>query len=99
MCIEEEIMDKSAVSQFHKRIIKFQVRIINVPDTMNRKNFIATIGVVAGGALTGLSRPAAGATANYPFSLPGNKDELWKVIRQEDSREKSERHYRCHGKR
>jgi selenocysteine lyase/cysteine desulfurase len=52
---------------------------------MNRKNFIATIGVVAGGALTGLSRPAAGATANYPFSLPGNEDDLWKVIRQEFS--------------
>jgi selenocysteine lyase/cysteine desulfurase len=47
---------------------------------MNRKNFIATIGV---GALTGFGRPAAGATANYPFSLPGYEDELWKVIRQE----------------
>ena len=52
---------------------------------MNRKNFIATIGMVAGGALTGLSRPAAGVTANYPFSLSVNEDDLWKVIRQEFS--------------
>ncbi len=52
---------------------------------MNRKNFIATIGVVAGGALTGLSRPAAGETANHAFSIPDNEEDIWKVVRQEFS--------------
>jgi selenocysteine lyase/cysteine desulfurase len=52
---------------------------------MNRKKFITAIGVVAGGALSGMTRPVAGGTGSYRFSKPGNEDELWNVIRQEFS--------------
>ena len=52
---------------------------------MNRKKFIATIGVVAGGSLTGFRRSAAGASTNHPVILPGNEDDLWRVIKQEFS--------------
>ena len=52
---------------------------------MNRKNFITTIGVVAGGALTGFSKTAAGETINHSFSLFGNEDDIWKVVKEEFS--------------
>jgi selenocysteine lyase/cysteine desulfurase len=52
---------------------------------MNRKNFITTVGVAAGGALTGLSRPAKGEQAALPFSLPESEEDLWRVIREEFS--------------
>jgi selenocysteine lyase/cysteine desulfurase len=52
---------------------------------MNRKNFIATVGVAAGGALTGLNKPAKGEQAALPFSLPANEEDLWRVIREEFS--------------
>jgi selenocysteine lyase/cysteine desulfurase len=52
---------------------------------MNRKNFITTIGVLTGGALTGFSRSPAGEVADQPFSLKGNEEDLWRVIRQEFS--------------
>jgi selenocysteine lyase/cysteine desulfurase len=51
---------------------------------MNRKKFIGAIGVATGGVLTGFGRPTGEGT-NQPFSLPGNDDELWNVIRQEFS--------------
>ena len=52
---------------------------------MNRKNFIATIGVAAGGALTGLNKPTQGEIINRPFSIAGTEEDLWAVIRQEFS--------------
>ena len=52
---------------------------------MNRKNFIATVGVAAGGALTGLHKPAKSEQAVLPFSLPANEEDLWRVIREEFS--------------
>ena len=52
---------------------------------MNRKYFIATVGVAAGGALTGLTKPANGEQAALPFSLPANEEDLWRVIREEFS--------------
>jgi selenocysteine lyase/cysteine desulfurase len=52
---------------------------------MNRKNFITTVGVAAGGALTGLSRPAKGENTALPFSLPESEEDLWRVIREEFS--------------
>jgi selenocysteine lyase/cysteine desulfurase len=50
---------------------------------MNRKNFIASLGLVAGGTLTGFRSPAAIEQMNLPFSLPLDEDDLWKVIKQE----------------
>lgn len=52
---------------------------------MNRKNFIATIGVVAGGTLTGFRSPSEGKVVGQQFSVPENEDDLWKVIKQEFS--------------
>jgi selenocysteine lyase/cysteine desulfurase len=50
---------------------------------MDRKNFITTIGVAAGGALTGFGKPANEMLKNQPFYLPDNDEELWKVVRQD----------------
>ena len=50
---------------------------------MNRKNFLATIGVVAGGSMAGLGK------VNYripgKLRFPENEDELWPAIREEFS--------------
>jgi selenocysteine lyase/cysteine desulfurase len=50
---------------------------------MNRKNFITTIGVAAGGALSGFKKPGSILPANNQFLLPSNDEDLWNVIRQE----------------
>jgi selenocysteine lyase/cysteine desulfurase len=52
---------------------------------MNRKRFLTTIGVAAGGALTGLRGPAAVQSGSRYFSVPANEDDLWNIIRQEFS--------------
>jgi len=50
---------------------------------MNRKNFIASLGLVAGGTLTGFRSPSALEGKSSPISLPDIEDDLWKVIKQE----------------
>ena len=50
---------------------------------MDRKNFITTIGVVAGGTLTGFRRQDKGSYRPYPLTLPSDDDQMWDVIRQE----------------
>jgi selenocysteine lyase/cysteine desulfurase len=52
---------------------------------MNRKNFLASIGVVTGGALTGFGRDLyKGQTFHYPdFKVSG--EDIWKVVREEFS--------------
>jgi selenocysteine lyase/cysteine desulfurase len=50
---------------------------------MDRKNFITTIGVAAGGALTGFGKTAEETLKDKPFYIPDNDEELWKVVRQE----------------
>ena len=50
---------------------------------MNRKNFITTIGVAAGGALTGFQRPVSADFANQQLVLPSDEETLWEVVRQE----------------
>lgn len=52
---------------------------------MNRKNFITTVGFVAGGALTGFSRTLSGKENAASFSLPENNEDIWKVVREEFS--------------
>jgi selenocysteine lyase/cysteine desulfurase len=52
---------------------------------MNRKNFITTLGFVAGGAMSGMGRTPS---SDRIFSSPdfsGIEDDLWNVVRQEFS--------------
>ncbi|MGD0583000.1 MAG: aminotransferase class V-fold PLP-dependent enzyme [Bacteroidales bacterium] len=50
---------------------------------MNRKNFLATIGVVAGGSIAGLGKVNYRTPGKLRF--PENEDELWPAIREEFS--------------
>ena len=50
---------------------------------MNRKNFITTIGVAAGGALSGFSKPNISQLTNQQLVLPSDEEALWEVVRQE----------------
>ncbi len=52
---------------------------------MNRKNFITTIGVAAGAAVTGFGRSYREETSFSPFSFKGNEEDIWKVVREEFS--------------
>ena len=52
---------------------------------MNRKNFITTIGVAAGAAVTGFGRSYGEKTSFSPFSFTGNEEDIWKVVREEFS--------------
>jgi len=52
---------------------------------MNRKNFISTIGVLAGGTLTSLGMPESGFLKNKPLVIPSDNDEIWKMVREDFS--------------
>ena len=52
---------------------------------MNRKNFIATLGMIAGGSLAGFGRNAVNLSYPALFSGTQTEDEIWKLVRQEFS--------------
>ncbi|MFN8242240.1 MAG: aminotransferase class V-fold PLP-dependent enzyme [Bacteroidales bacterium] len=52
---------------------------------MNRKNFLGTLGLAAGAAMTGFGRDLAGSSSMPPeLNLPIDED-IWKVVRNEFS--------------
>jgi selenocysteine lyase/cysteine desulfurase len=50
---------------------------------MNRKNFLTTISVAAGGALSGFFKPGNSSLSSPRSSFSSDEDALWEVIRQE----------------
>lgn len=52
---------------------------------MNRKNFIATLGMIAGGSLAGFGRNSVHGSYPSLFSPAGTEDEIWKIVREEFS--------------
>ncbi len=52
---------------------------------MNRKRFLTTVGLAAGGALAGLNGQSISRSENHSFSIPVDEDDLWNVIRGEFS--------------
>lgn len=52
---------------------------------MNRKKFITSLGVLAGGFLSVSGKNYTDASKNTGFYLPGNEADIWKVIKEEFS--------------
>ena len=52
---------------------------------MNRKNFLTTLGLLTGGAFTGVSTVLKGAGSGSLFNLPEGEQDIWKIVRDDFS--------------
>ena len=52
---------------------------------MNRMNFLTTLGLFAGGALTGLGTTVKGPDRNLLFKIPPGEQDIWKIVREQFS--------------
>jgi selenocysteine lyase/cysteine desulfurase len=52
---------------------------------MNRKNFLASLGIITGGTLTGFGKPLTGEQVFSPSMLSADDPDTWKMVREEFS--------------
>ena len=52
---------------------------------MNRKKFLAGLGILAGSTITGLGKPFPAGMAFSHSVLQGNESDIWKIVREEFS--------------